>query len=77
VKPFLVVVDLTTRMGDVNAAIQAIKTDSSLRHIRVIAYGDHHNEALLEAARQAGADVVTSNSAMAAHLGEVVQQALA
>jgi DNA-binding NarL/FixJ family response regulator len=77
VKPFLVVVDLTTKMGDANAAIRAIKTDASLKHIRIIAYGDHQNEALLEAARQAGADVVTSNSAVASHLNEVVQQALA
>jgi DNA-binding NarL/FixJ family response regulator len=77
VKPFLVAIDLTTKMGDANAAIRAIKTDASLQHVRVIAYGDHQNEPLLDAARQAGADVVTSNSAVASHLEEVVQQALA
>lgn len=76
VKPFLVVIDLTTKMGDANAAIRAIKSDATLKHIRVLAYGDHQNEALLEAARQAGADVVTSNSAVASHLNEVVQQVL-
>jgi CheY-like chemotaxis protein len=76
-KPFLILMDLTTKMGDANAAIHSLKSDATLRHIRVIAYGDHQNEALLEAARQAGADVVTSNSAVASHLDAVVQQALA
>lgn len=76
IKPFLVLIDLTTKMGDCNATIRAIKADVSLKHIRLLAYGDHQNEALLEAARQAGADVVTSNNAVASHLDEVVQQAL-
>jgi len=75
-KPFLIVIDLTIRIGDANGAIQAVKRDASLQHVRVIAYGDHQNEALLEAARRAGADVVTSNTAVASHLDEVVQQAL-
>ena len=77
IKPFLVVVDLTIKMGDANAAIRAIKADPSLQHIRILAYGDHQNEAMLDAARQAGADVVTSNSAVASHLEEIVQQVLA
>ncbi len=77
VKPFIVLIDLTTRMGDANAAIRAIKADPTLQHLRILAYGDHKNDSLLETARQAGADVVTSNSAVASHLGELVQQALA
>jgi CheY-like chemotaxis protein len=76
-KPFLIVIDLTTKMGNVNAALRAIKADPTLQHIRVLAYGDHKNESLLDSARQAGADVVTSNSAVASHLNELVQQALA
>ncbi len=77
IKPFLVVIDLTTKMGDADAAIRSLKREPMLQHIRTIAYGDHRNEALLESARQAGADVVTSNGSMASHLAEVVQQALA
>jgi DNA-binding NarL/FixJ family response regulator len=77
VKPFLIVIDLTTKMGNVNAALRAIKADPTLQHIRVLAYGDHKNESLLDSARQAGADVVTSNSAVASHLNDLVQQALA
>ena len=76
-KPFLIVLDLTIKLGDVNAAIRSIKSEPSLQHIRILAYGDHQNEAVLEAARQAGADVVTSNSAVSSHLEEVVQQVLA
>lgn len=76
-KPFLIVIDLTTKMGNVNAALRAIKADPTLQHIRVLAYGDHKNESLLDSARQAGADVVTSNSAVASHLNDLVQQALA
>jgi DNA-binding NarL/FixJ family response regulator len=77
VKPFLVLIDLSVRVGDANAAIRAIKTDAALKHIRILAYGDHRNEALLGGARQAGADVVTSNNAISSHLPELVQQALA
>lgn len=77
VKPFIVVIDLTTRMGDVNGAIRAIKAEPTTQHVRVLAYGDHQNESLLESARQSGADVVTSNNAIASHLGDLVQQALA
>ena len=76
-KPFLVAIDLTIKVGDVNAAIRAIKCDGSLQHIRVLAYGNHQDQASLENARQAGADVVTTHDAVAAHLGEVVQQVLA
>ncbi len=76
-KPFLVLIDLTVRMGDPNAAIRAIKADPALHHVRILAYGDHKNEPLLDAARQAGADAVTSNNAIASHLPELVQQVLA
>lgn len=76
-KPFLIVIDLSTKMGDINGAIRALKADPALKHIRVLAYGDHRNESLLESARQAGADLVTSNNAVGAHLEEVIQQVLA
>lgn len=75
-KPFLVVLDLTIRSGDPCAAIRALKNDAALRHIRVLAYGDHRNESLLTAAREAGADVVTTNGMVCSHLAEVVQQTL-
>lgn len=76
-KPFLVLIDLSTKMGDINTAIRAVKADPALQHILVVAYGDHQNEPLLEAARQAGANLVTSNHAVSGHLHEVIQQALA
>ena len=76
-KPFLIVIDLGTKMGDIHGAIRALKAEPALKHIRVLAYGDHQNESLLESARLAGADLVTSNNAVGAHLEEVIQQVLA
>ena len=54
----LVLVDLSLASLDLPAAIAAVRASSP--QARIVAFGAHVNEALLDAARQAGCDEVLS-----------------
>jgi two-component system cell cycle response regulator DivK len=74
--PIFVLLDLTCRQGDPCAAIAELKADEKLKHIPIRAFADHTTAALLEGARAAGAEVVTSNSAIAQHLPQLIDRVL-
>ena len=67
-QPLFVMLDLTCKRSDPCAAITSLKADEKLKQTPVLAFADHTNAALLEGARAAGAEVVTSNGAIAQHL---------
>ncbi len=75
-KPMLVLVDLDCAGHDVSAAIAALKQNTATRHVPVIAFSDEKAEALQAAARNAGATLVVSESAVLTHLPQFLEQAL-
>ena len=74
--PLFVLLDLTVKRSDACAAITQLKAEETLRHVPVLAFGDHTDTDLLERARKAGAESVTSNAAVAHHLPQLVEQLL-
>jgi two-component system cell cycle response regulator DivK len=76
-QPLFVILDLTLKSGDPCAAVAQLKADDSLKHLPVLAFADHTNKPLLDRARAAGADAVTSNAAVAQHLPQLIEQLLA
>lgn len=75
-QPIFIMLDLTCRRSDPCAAIANLKADEKLKHTPVLAFADHTNAALLDNARAAGADVVTSNGAIAQHLPQLIERVL-
>jgi CheY-like chemotaxis protein len=75
-QPIFVMLDLTCRRSDPCAAIASLKGDEKLKHTPVLAFADHTNAALLDNARAAGAEVVTSNGAIAQHLPQLIERVL-
>ena len=73
--PLLVIVDLESP-GDIVGQIAKIKTDTDITHLPVIAFAPDTAAAKLEAARQAGAGVTVTESALGNHLQQLLEQAL-
>ncbi|MCX6909526.1 MAG: response regulator [Verrucomicrobia bacterium] len=74
--PMFVVLDLDLRNRDAVSVLAELKGDAELRHTLVLAFTDASNEPLLEEARAAGADMVTTRDAVASHLSPLVEQLL-
>jgi len=74
--PMLILADLSSSQEDICAAIAKLKQDPTTAHIPVIAFADEGAEELQGAGRQAGAALVVTDSAMLAHLPELLEQAL-
>ncbi|MBI5686557.1 MAG: hypothetical protein HZC54_15925 [Verrucomicrobia bacterium] len=74
--PMFVVLDLDFQNRDSVSALAQLKGDAGLRHTLVLAFADGANEPLLEEARAAGADMVTTRDAVANHLSPLVEQLL-
>lgn len=75
-RPMFVVLDLNLRNRDAVAVLEELKSDAELRHTLVLAFGDSADESLLEEARAAGVDMVTTRDAVASHLPPLVEQLL-
>jgi CheY-like chemotaxis protein len=73
--PLLLFADLAAR-GEVCGVIEKIKADAATNHLPVIAFAPDQEEALLEAARKAGANLAVGESALAGHLDQLLDQAL-
>ena len=71
-----VLLDLDLRNGDAVPVLTRLKTDEALKHTLVLAFGRRDNEPLLEQARAAGADMVTTSDAVASHLPALLDQLL-
>ena len=74
-RPLLAIVDLAGGEA-VSSAIAALKTDAATNHIPVIAFAAEGEAQLLDAAQQAGAKLVVSETTIANYLPELLNQAL-
>jgi CheY-like chemotaxis protein len=75
-KPMLVLADLESGRKDACAAIVRLKQNPATQHLPVIAFGDDSAADFQAAAREAGATLVVSETAILAHLPECLEQAL-
>ena len=73
-RPALLLVDLTAEALPWRRWLHTIKTSAATRRIPVIAFGPHVKKDVLEAARQANADVVVSRGELQARLPELVRE---
>jgi CheY-like chemotaxis protein len=73
--PLLAIVDIDAR-GDICGAITRIKADGATQHLPIIAFAPDNKPELLAAAQKAGANLAVGESALAAHLPTVLEQAL-
>ncbi|HEY2329109.1 MAG TPA: hypothetical protein VGI63_04780 [Verrucomicrobiae bacterium] len=73
--PLLAFVDLDAR-GDICGAVGRIKSDDVSTHLPVIAFAPDDRPELLAAAQKAGANLVVTESALAGHLDQLLEQAL-
>ena len=74
--PMLIIVDLESDRSDICTVIAALHKAPETMHIPILAFADASAEPLQVAARQAGATVVVSNTALLAHLPNLLEQAL-
>ncbi len=75
-KPMLVFTDLEPWGQAVCAAIARMKQAPQTGHLPVIAFGADSATEVQEAARKAGATLITSDTALLAHLPQLLEQAL-
>jgi CheY-like chemotaxis protein len=74
--PMLIFTDLESSHADICAIIAGLRRSPDTAHIPLLAFADETAELLQVAARQAGATVVVSNTALLAHLPNLLEQAL-
>lgn len=74
--PMLILADLEFNQVDICSLIAGLRRNTNTAHIPVVAFADESAETLQAAARQAGATVVVSNTALLAHLPQVLEQVL-
>lgn len=74
--PMLIVTDLESSHADVCALIAGLRKNPVTAHIPILAFADETAEPLQVAARQAGATLVVSNTALLAHLPQLLEQVL-
>ena len=75
-RPMIVVADLTSRRGDVLAAIGALQADETTAHVPVLAYAPREDEKQREAALKAGVKILATDATILAHLPQFVEHAL-
>ena len=75
-KPMLVLLGLDPARSDLVEAIGLLKKDPATEHVPVIAFTPEDAPSLEESARQAGAAVVASESAITSHLPQLLDRAL-
>ena len=75
-KPLLALVDVEPRQEEACEAISRLKQNGATAHIPVIAVSSGTNSAAQAAARDAGATLVVSDTAILAHLAQFLDQAL-
>lgn len=75
-KPLLVIVDLMPPESAGVSVIQRLRSNPETNHLPVIAYAPEQESELIESAREAGATLVVTDTAITAHLDRFLQQAL-
>jgi CheY-like chemotaxis protein len=74
--PMLIFCDLVSKSANPSAAIQQLRANAATAHVPIIAFADDTDQQLPALAEQAGANLVTTDSAILAHLEQFIQQAL-
>lgn len=74
--PMLLLADLESDHHDVCALITAFRRHPATAHVPVLAFAEQPDEALMSAARAAGATMVVSHAALLAHLPQLLEQVL-
>jgi PleD family two-component response regulator len=74
--PMLIFTDLESSHSNICAVIAGLRKGSETAHIPILAFADETAEPLQAAAREAGATVVVSNTALLAQLPNLLEQAL-
>ena len=62
--------------GDIRTAVEKVKAEASTAHVPVIVFAADSEPALLTEARKAGANFTIADAGIAAHLAQLVDQAL-
>ena len=75
-RPMVVLVDLESAGNAACPAIARLRQAPQTSHLPVIAFGADAAPALQEAARRAGATLLASDTALLAHLPQLLEQAL-
>lgn len=75
-KPMLVLADLRSTRLDMCAVIGALRRNPNTAHIPVVAFGAEESPGAAKAALDAGATLVTGETAILTHLPELLEQAL-
>jgi CheY-like chemotaxis protein len=75
-KPLIVLADVVSSRKDICQTIARLKKDRDTQHIPVIAFAAEEAADAQEAAREAGATLVVSDSAIVNHLSQFLEQAL-
>jgi CheY-like chemotaxis protein len=75
-KPFLLVMDLAVRYGDVCAVLRELRQSSETSHIPVLAFAKDGQEQLRANAHAAGATLVAGDTAVLAHLPQLLERVL-
>lgn len=75
-KPMVLVADLETKTGDVPDAIRELKEDLETQHIPVLAFAKLDDEALLERARVAGANLIAGRDGVLDQLAHLLDHVL-
>jgi len=73
--PLLLVADLDAK-SDVAGAIAKIRAEAATSHVPIIAFAPDHRPELLTAAREAGAVLAVTESALTGHFAQLLDQAL-
>jgi len=75
-KPIFVLVDLDWDAGDVMLALHALRSQASTAHLPVLAFSNHPEESVREAALAAGATLVAAGDSVARQLPQLVERLL-
>jgi two-component system, cell cycle response regulator DivK len=75
-KPFVMVMDLAGRVSDVCDLIRQLRSTPDTTHIPILAFAEAAQQDLREKAREAGANLVAGDAALASHLPQLLAQAL-
>ena len=75
-RPLVVLVDLYSQASDACSAIAELRNTSETKHIPIIAFASDADSGLQDAARAAGATLVTADTTILPHLEQFLERAL-
>lgn len=74
--PMVIVMDLTSERGDVNAVIRELRAGNGTAHIPIVCFTSKANKKAQNAAVNAGAKLVAVDDAILPQLPQLLEQAL-